>query len=176
MKIENYKLKICSNKGFTLIELLLYLTISGMIIMSVAGFLFLILESKEKNRAILEVEEQGVQVMQIVTQTIRNSEGINSPSQGVSASSVSLDVFNAADDPTVFDVSGGTFRIKEGASSYVSLTNSRVTVSDLSFHNLSRTGTYGVVKVKFTISHVNPEGRNDLDYSKTFYGNASLRQ
>lgn len=175
--IQNTKYKIQdTKKGFTLIELLLYLMIAGILIASVGGFLFLILESKEKNRTILEVEEQGVQIMQIVTQVIRNSEGINSPSQGVSASSASFDTVDAGDDPTVLDVSSGVFRITEGSGSAVALSNSNVTVSDVSFYNLSRTDTYGVVRVQFTVSRINPEGRSEYDYSKTFYGNASLRQ
>lgn len=175
--IQNTRYKIQDTKrGFTLVELLLYVLISAMIIFSVAGFLFLTLTTKEKSKTILEVENQGDQIMQIVTQVIRNSEGINSPAQGVSASSASLDVVNAADDPTVFDVSGGIFRITEGVGSAVGLNNSNVTVSGLSFYNLSRTGTYGVIRVQFTVSRVNPEGRNEYDYSKTFYGSASLRQ
>ncbi|MFC1622915.1 PilW family protein [Patescibacteria group bacterium] len=166
----------CYKKGFTLVELLLYIGIAGAMMFSLVVFAMTLLQSSVKSQTINEVEQQGTQVMQLVNQTIRNAEGINSPAQGVSASSASFDVVSAGDDPTVFDLSLGVFRIAEGVGSAIDVTNSRVTVSGLSFHNLSRTDTPGVIRVQFTVTHDNPEGRNEYDYSKTFYGTASLRQ
>ena len=126
-------------KSFTLIELLLYVSIVGAIIFSVAGFLSLSMQSRVKNQIISEVEQQGVQVMQSLTQTIRNASIISIP----------------------YDISD--------------LYNSRVTASNLSFQNLSRTGTPGTIRIQFTLSHINPSGRNEYDFNKTFYGTASLR-
>lgn len=170
MKIHQKK-----SSGFTLIELLLYVSIIGAAVLSIAGFLSLLMQSRVKNQTISEVEQQGIQVMQIITQTGRNAEAINSPSQGASASSLSLDVVTVANDPTVFDLSSGAIRIKEGVSSAVPLTNSRVTASDLTFQNLSRTGTPGTIRIQFTLTHVNPSVRNEYDFSKTFYETATLR-
>src|SRR4030042_2610598 len=110
-----------SHAGFTLVELLLYVSIIGAVILSMAGFLSLLMQSRVKNQTISEVEQQGVQVMQIITQTSRNAASLNSPTQGQTASSLSLDA-------TVFDLSSGTIRITEGGSP-ISLTNSRVTAS-----------------------------------------------
>ena len=137
-------------KGFTLIELLLYVSIVGAIIVAVAGFLSLRMQSRVKKQAISEVEQQGVQVMQVSTQNGRNATNINFSS--------------------VCDLSGGTIR-----QNTIALTNSRVVASNLTFQNLSRTGTPGTIRVQFTLTHINPEGRNEYNYSKTFYGSASLR-
>ncbi len=137
-------------KGFTLIELLLYVSIVGAIIFSVAGFLSLLMQSRVKNQTIAEVEQQGVSVMQIITQTGRNAADIN---------------FTSA-----FDLSTGIIR-----QDTIALTNSRVAASGLAFTNLSRAGTPGTVRIQFTLTHINPSGRNEYDYSKTFIGSASLR-
>lgn len=126
-------------QGFTLIELLLYVAIIGAIILSVSGFLSLIMSSRIKNQAIAEVEQQGIQVMQTLTQTIRNASTISIP----------------------YDISD--------------LINSRVTVSNLTFSNLSRPGTPGTVRIQFTLTHINPEGRQEYNFSKTFYDTATLR-
>jgi hypothetical protein len=67
-------------------------------------------------------------------------------------------------------------QIKEGTGATVPLTNSKVTVSGLSFKNLTRSGTPGIVQVSFTISRVNTAGRNHYDYQKTFTSSAALRQ
>ncbi len=155
-------------KGFTLIELLLYVSIVGAMVLSVSAFLPLLMQSRVKNQTIAEIEQQGVQVIQIITHTVRNTGSINSPSTGNSAASLSIDT-------TVFDLSGGMIRITEGAGSPVSLTNTRVTASNLTFQNLSRTGTSGTIRIQFTLTHLNPSGRNEYDYNKTFYGTATLR-
>lgn len=163
-------------KGFTLIELLLYVSIVSILLLVTSFFLFAILQSRIKNQTIAEIEQQGLQVMQIITQTARNAEVITSPAQGTSTSSLTLDVITAAADPTIFDIAGGAIRIKEGTSSAVALTNLRVNASALTFYNLSRTNTPGVIRIQFTLTHVNPEGRNEYSFTKTFTASAALRQ
>lgn len=162
--------------GFTLIELLLYVGIASSILLVSSIFLQTLLESRVKNQAIAEVEQQGLQVMQIMTQTIRNAENITLPTIGTNAQSLTLDVANVADDPTVFDVSNQAIRLIEGGGSPIVLTNSRVIASSVNFENLSRLDTPGAVRISFILSHVNPEGRQEYDFSKTFYAGASLRQ
>ncbi len=75
-------------------------------------------------------------------------------------------------------VTGGSgpnaLQIKEGSGGVVALTNDKVTLSGLTFKNLSRSGTPGVVQVSFTISRVNGSGKNEYDYQKTFTGTAAV--
>jgi len=173
-KLKSYKLQ--TNRGFTLIELLLYVSISSIILLVTSVFLSTLLQSRIKNQTIAEVEQQGAQVMQSITQTARNAENITSPAQGASAAALTLDVITGANDPTIFDISGGAIRIKEGTGSAVSFTNSRVTASGLTFQNLSRASTPGTVRIQFTLTHINPAGRNEHNFAKTFIGSATLRQ
>lgn len=164
-----------TQKGFTLIELLLYIAIASIMLLLISAFLAELLQSRVKNQAIAEVEQQGVQVMHLITQTVRNTEGITSPAQGGSDSSLTLDVLEVAQDPTVFYVEDGGIFISEGGGDAEALTNSRVVVSGLTFQNLSRTDTPGTVRVQFILSHVNPEDRNEYRYEKTFVGSATVR-
>lgn len=162
--------------GFTLVELLLYVSIAAIILLITSLFLSTLLESRIKNQTIAEVDQQGIAVMQLITQTARNAEAITSPAVGASASTLTLDVVTAPSDPTIFDLSSGVIRITEGVGSATALTNSHVTASAVTFRNLSRTGTPGTIRIQFTITYVNPSGRNEYNYSKTFIGSASLRQ
>ena len=162
--------------GFTLIELLLYVSIASIMLLAISIFLSTLLESRIKNQAIAEIEQQGIQVMQLIAQTLRNADTINSPATGANASSISINTYTGANNPTVFDLSSGGIRIAEGAGSAVLLTNARVTASDLNFQNLSRASTPGIVRISLTLTQVNPSGRNEYDFSKTFIGSASLRQ
>lgn len=164
------------NKGFTLLELLLYTSLVGILFMSLTSVSVLIFQSRVKNQTIAEVEQQGVQAMQIITQSIRNTENITSPAVGTSAPSMTLDLIGTVNDPTVIAESGTALQITEGVIPAVSLTSSKVSVSNVSFNNISRTSTPGIIKIQFTISYINSSGRNEYDFSKTFYGTAALRQ
>jgi len=156
-------------KGFTLIELLLYIAIASIIVFTTASMLRFTLELRTKNQTIAEVEQEGAQVMQLITQTVRNATAISSPTIGASGASLSVDT-------TVFDLSGGSIRIKEGAGAAVNLTSSKITVSSLNFQNLSRVSTPNIVRVSFTVTYTNSSGRNEYDFTKSFYGSAGLRK
>ncbi len=167
--------RITTQRGFTLIELMLYIGIAATILLAASVLLANMLESRVKNQTIAEVEQQGLQVMEILTQAARNAESITTPAAGASASSLTLNVLDVNDDPTVFSVASGTVRITEGAGSAIALTNSRITVSGFTVQNLSRTNTPGALRVSFVVTYVNSSGRNEYTYSKRFYGSASLR-
>lgn len=163
-------------KGFTLIELLLYVGIASSILFVSTLFLQTLLESRVKNQTIAEVEQQGMQVMHIITQAIRNADAINTPATGNSAVSLSIHTYAATLDPTIFDFSGGAIRIKEGSGNTIALTNSRVTASSLNFQNFSRPSTPGIIRISFILTHTNPSGRQEYNFSKTFSASAALRQ
>jgi prepilin-type N-terminal cleavage/methylation domain-containing protein len=168
-------MKTLGQKGFTLVELILYIAIASMIVVFASVFIHNLLESKTKNQAILEVEEQGVQTLNLVTQTIRNAQSLNSPAAGELSSELSLAVDDAAKSPTVLDVSQKTLRIKEGDSEAVPLTSNRVWVDEIRFRNLSRDGTPGIVRIEFTLSYASSGQSQAYQYSKTFYASAALR-
>jgi len=168
--------KFISKKGFTLVELLLYIAISSTILMISVLFLQMLLESKVKNQTMSEVEQQGLLVMQLITQTIRNSENITLPTIGVSSNSLTLDVLDVNNDPTIFGLLSDSITIKEGAGEEIPITNSRVIASSLNFHNLSYLDTPGIVNISFTLTYKNPENRQEYNFSKNFYTSAALRQ
>ena len=164
-----------TDRGFTLVELLLYVSIASFILLVTSVFLSTLVQSRVKNQTIAEVEQQGLSLMQSMTHAIRNADTINAPAQGTSASALSVNTIVPGNNPTIFDLAGAVLQMKEGAAAAVPLTNSRVSVSGLLFSNVSRPGTPGTVRIQFTLTHMNPEGRNEYDFSKTFIGSATLR-
>ncbi|MDP3724310.1 MAG: type II secretion system protein [bacterium] len=163
-------------RGFTLIELLLASSVIGAMLFVVSGFLVLILQSRAKHEAMIEVESQGMQAVYAITQSIRNADAIINPALASNSTSLSLDMESLNVDPTVFSVSANTLRITEGSGSPVALTNSRVVASGLQFDNLSKNGTPGTIRVQLTLSKVlDPEGRQENAFTKTFFGSATIR-
>lgn len=161
--------------GFTLVELLLYTAIMGILAFSISAFMTYILESRVKNQVIAEVEQQGAQVVEMIAQTARNATSITSPTAGNNAASLTLVVPTASVSPTVFSLSGSAIQMTEGAGSAVALTNSKITASGLSFYNLSRPSTAGTFRFFFTLTHVNPQNKNEYNYSKLFTATATIR-
>tara|TARA_B100000745_G_scaffold162806_1_gene106593 strand:+ start:86 stop:592 length:507 start_codon:yes stop_codon:yes gene_type:complete len=163
------------NNGFTLVELLLYITVASTLLLAVVMFWGSLQEVGVSNSVVSEVNQEATRVMQEITQAVRNAEGITTPSAGGSGATLTLDVVDSGDDPTTYAVSGGILQVTEGSSTY-DLTSSKVTISGLTFENLSRTDTPGVVQISFTLSYNNASGRTEYDYTADYRISASLRR
>ncbi len=161
--------------GVTLIEFLLYIALTSFILVFISVSLSATLQSRVKNETISNVDQEGGQTMAFVMQSIRSALAVNTPATSTSASLLSLHMADSAADPRIFDVASGTMRVIEGAGSPVALTSGRVTISGLTFSNVSRPGTRGVIRVQFTVAHVNPAGKSEYEYAKEFISSASLR-
>ncbi|MDQ5962392.1 MAG: hypothetical protein QG653_199 [Patescibacteria group bacterium] len=165
------------NKGFSLVETLLYVTLVSIVLFSVVLLLSFLTSTRVKNATIYDVNSQGTYVMHVIVNTVRNAESIDFPTASATSSILSLTVSDGMLSPTVFDVSSGTLRIKEGASNPIPITNSHVTVSSLVFQTIAPTSSIDkTVKVSFTISYNNPNNRNEMEFSQSFSGSATLRK
>jgi len=163
--------------GFSLIELLLYIALVAIVLGSVAAFYNLLLVGRVKHATITEVEQQGDFVLQEVLTAVRNAEAITSPSVGSSATTLVLDMYDTAEDPTTIDVNSGVLRVCSGSGcTATGLHSSTLTASSISFTNVSRSGTPGAVTVRFTLDSASASDRYEYTYPKNFYGTASLRQ
>ena len=163
------------SKGHTLIELLLYVAVAGTVLLLATLFVNTLLEARVRGSVIAEVNAQGAHVLETVLQTVRNAEGVTTPLPGANGATLMLDVVAGVDDPTTFSLNGTVLEISEGGGSGVALTNDRIVVSDLHVENLSPTGEHDAVSVRFTVTHVNPEGRYEYTYTQTFEGGAVVR-
>ncbi len=168
---------LSSQKGFTLVELILYVAICSILLLTISSFLSFLLGARVRSQAITEVNQQGFQVMSLMTQTIRNGRSIQSPSMGNSSSTLSITTGDALLNPTVFTMSSSTvITIKEGSKTILPLTNSRVEVSALTFQNVSSaSSTEKIIRISFTIDYLNPLGRSEYSFTKSFSGSATLR-
>lgn len=162
--------------GFTLIELLLYMVLVGIILSATTSFFIITADSRVKSQSVNEVEQQGVQVMNYILQSIRNAEGISAPTIGVTATQLTLTSQTSTLNPTVINLNGTVIETKESTAATVPLTTDEVQASSLSFKNLSRPSTPGTVQVSFTLSRTNPANKNIYKYQKTFISTGTIRQ
>ncbi len=163
------------NPGSTLVEFLLYIAIAGFILLGTSMLLSLFLQSRTKNQTVAEVSQQGIQIIQNITQTIRNAQSINSPGPGASDTTLSVNSINAINNPTIFDLSGNQLRSTKGSGATIALTSSRIEVSNLLFQNVARLNAPDIIRIQFTLTYQNPSGRNEYSFSQNFWGTASPR-
>ena len=161
------------SNGSTFIEVILYVAMSSVVLSLTTGFFLQTLELEAKSKAINEVEEQGRLSMQYMLQTIRSSTGVTAPASGQTDSVLRLLIQNFR-NPSVFQVSNtNQLTISEIGGPSVPITSSKVNISGLSFTNID---AQDIVKVQFTIDYKNPDNRNSMSYSQSFYGSAELRR
>lgn len=157
--------------GFTLIELLLYVSIVGSLLIAVSLFLGLSLDARVKSQTVTEVDQQGTAALEYIASTVRNASAVTTPAPGATTNILAA---NGA-TTTTFSVASNALQVQE-ASTTTSLTNDKVTIQNLQFTNLARSGTHSIIQISFTISRVNPSGTNAYDYTKTFTTSAEVRQ
>lgn len=165
-------------KAFTLVELILYVALASMMVIVVAAYYGSILDVEQKSEAENTVDTEATFLMQSITQNIRNASAITLPTAGNSASSLTLVMTNSAVNPTVIDLNAGDVRITEGVvptATPVSLKSNRINVTSLTFTNLTRSGSSGIIRVAMTVSYNNNTGKQVTTYSETLYDSASLR-
>lgn len=160
--------------GYTLIELLLYIAIVGSLLTVITTFFGTAVDARVKGQTISEVDDQGTAVMDQITQSIRNAVSVTTPSTGSSGSTLTLAESGTGVNPTVYSLSGSTLQIKEGTTAAIPIASGIIQISNLTFTNLARGGTPGIVQISFTISRLNPSNRNQYDYQKTFTGSAEV--
>lgn len=164
-----------NKRGFTLIEFLTYIAIGSIVTLFIGSFIISVFNTRDKSKAVASVEEQGRSAMQVILQSIRNSDTVSAPAVGLSSSMLNLSFVSSTLNPTVFNLSSSTITVSEGGAASLSLITPPVIVTALNFSNISYVGTPGAVRVQFTLKNYNPNNRNAFQYQKTFYGTASLR-
>jgi type II secretory pathway pseudopilin PulG len=169
--------KKCTSKksGFTLIESLMYFSILAILLVVIGSILFQVLLGKIKAETIQEVSQNARIVTERIADRVRNAQSITTPSIGQTSSSLSLSMTDTSKNPTVFDVSNGRLRIKEGSASAQNITSDEVSISALSFTNVSYTSTPGTVRIALTLSASNTSLLKAYTYQDTFYTTVTIR-
>lgn len=164
-----------SRPAFTLVELLLYVAMTAILLVSVSMTHYVTLRSRAKNETVMDVDSAGRNALERISATIRNANAITSPALGATQASLILAMPDSSKNPTVFSLSAGTLMMQEGTGGAIAITPSRVTIGSLSFSNLGRSGTEGIIRTQFTASRNATSARSEYQYSKSFTGSAGIR-
>ncbi|HLC91891.1 MAG TPA: prepilin-type N-terminal cleavage/methylation domain-containing protein [Candidatus Saccharimonadales bacterium] len=175
--MDDQKVKL--QNGFTLIEIILYIGIFSLIIGGIVSLAFLATAARSQNQTRADLNYQGHAAMALIVQTIHDANSITEPAPGNTTSSLTLVMDDPLVDPTVFDTNTHSdytaLQINEGSPALSNdLTNSRVTISNLSFANKSVGAGNKSIMIQFDLTYNNILSRREFDYSQTFSGGATL--
>ncbi len=171
--INFVNLKRNSINGSSLLEVILYVAILSTLVFGVASFINLISVARVKNQTITEVSGQAVQIIEAITRVVQNAKSISNPSTGEESSTLEVVDFN--NNPISIVFSGSDISIDRGSGN-INLNNSRVTVNDFLFKNLSRPGTPDIIQVNFTLTYNTSSLDYFYNYSKTYVTAISINK
>jgi len=160
------------HEGFTLIELLIYLAIFAVISVVTVDLFVTVAKGYSQSEAAGEVQQNLRYSMERISGTIRAATGVNS----ASGSTLDLAMPNPAQNPTIFDLSSGVLRIKEGSGIAKAITSDKVIVDSLTFTAINNPSpAKATVQVNISMSY-NNQGNPDYTFSASNRTTVSLRQ
>ncbi len=165
-----------NQNGFTLVETILYMAIVATLLLAVSFLFAQVLESRTKHQSIAEVEEQGAFVMNAIIREIKNSEGVNFPTPGTSASQLSLQESAPENNPIIFDANNGSVTESVGANNSVSLLAPNVFVSRAVFTNLAASSSPANIRVELTLKYSGGNSQSQYTYEAQFEDSATIRK
>jgi type II secretory pathway pseudopilin PulG len=162
--------------GYTLLEFLIYIAIVGVLVIATTSVMFAILGGQAKLQAIQEVGYNSRAAMERMLLAIRNANAITTPGVGSTSSILILQMPNSSASPTQFLLANGALQMKEGSSATSPLTGDEIVIRNLTFRNLTATGTQGTIRIEMSVSSSNPGGSKEYDANQSFNATASIRK
>lgn len=164
-----------SQSGFTLVEILLYAGIVAIMTTAVSGMLALSLQARVKNQVIESVESGSAIVLDDIATTIRNSDSVGLTTDGNGDAVITVDVFDAAKDPTVYQLNSGVMTKKEGAGAAVDISSSNILLDNFTATNETPAGETGeIITFSFLAQYNGGSTRQEFQYDKSFTSAAQI--
>ncbi|MBU2213453.1 hypothetical protein KKC44_03555 [Patescibacteria group bacterium] len=141
--------------GTSLVELLMFLAFFALCSGILIGVLVSSSEQRTRQQTIASVEQEGMQLLQMLTRRMRRAERIAYPAMGASNSVLVLQLADEVQDPTVIALETGAIKVAEG-NSVRTVSSNGLTISDLTFRNTSVSADAQSSTISFTITKVIP--------------------
>lgn len=122
-------------------ETVIYIGLLSFITSFVIVVLYQMTGSQSQNRNRTEVDGEGNFLMQKMVWALAGAQTINAPATSATGTSLSVNKYNYASNPVVFDLNGRNIRIAKGTSTPAILNSARVYIGQLIFQHLAASGT-----------------------------------
>jgi len=137
--------------GTTLVELLLFLAFFALSSGAVLAFFFSTSEQRIRQQTVMTVDQSGIQLLQILSERIRNAERVIAPAIGSSGTILTLQMPVEEDSPSIFVQQSGSILLV-AHDTPLFLGSERVVVSQFIVRNTSSSTERQSVLVNFTLT------------------------
>lgn len=163
-----------NKKGTTLIEVLLYTIIAGFFVSTISIFAWNALSAKNKNDSLVNVDDSMQIIIEEISKSIRNADSIIVPANKGDISDILVLNYSDGNSKTfIFDNQEVTMQYL--GNSYT-ISSKKTTVDNLTFTNLSKASTPGLIQVNIKMSRKNPNNLNELEAENEIIISESLRK
>ncbi len=153
-------------------EVIIYVLVVGLILGTIGMFLVNLLHARASSQTFSHAITTARMIQDRLTSAMREASAINTGTStfGVDPGTLSLDMVDASDDPTIFSLTedDGQFQLQEGSGAPVALTGEEINITNLVFNNLTGTEDVGIIQVQFTLEAANESGSTFFDYAQSF--------
>jgi len=165
-------------KAFSLVEFILYFALIGIVISAIMGFAIDVIKTRSKTAVLAEVQQNARFGLQRVLQSVRQASALNVGASTLDSDNgvLSLSMLAASNTPTVFDLSGGSLRIKEGSGAATPLTTPSVSVTKLRFTKDNLDGNGTAITTELTVSWKGTNTDQAFVYVTTASSTAVIRK
>lgn len=167
-----------SQRGFNLVELVVYVAIVAIVLLAFSTFAIRLARSHVKAEIVGEVGYNAALIETRINDAMRHAELINTGASvfGSDPGTLSLDMADAAVDPTVFslDADDGTFQVSVDGGAAAPITTEGVLITNLTFTDLTSDEDVGVVLVEYTVQANNPSSDPLFSYEESFQTTARI--
>ena len=161
--------------GFTLPEFLIYIAIVAALLLAATDILLMVLRENAKWQAIAEVNDHTRIALDRMTLAVRNADSITSPLPSATSGQLLLAMADASINPTIFTLGDGAVQMKEGAAATTTITSNGVVIN-LTFQNLTPTGTQGTIGAAIGVRAVASGMQAEYQFIQTVSTTASIQR
>lgn len=122
-------------KGLSLLEIVLYMGITVIVLGLAVLYINFLIFSKHKIEGIYLVDQDMRHISRNVEKFVKSAVSINSPTEGVSANSLSLEMADGPENPTLIYLSDSSLYIQQGLDSARVYNGREVKIKSLIFEN-----------------------------------------
>jgi type II secretory pathway pseudopilin PulG len=165
-------------KGFTLVEFIIYFALLAAMSSVITVFTVDVVRTRNKTEIVTEVEQNVRFSLFKILRATRRATSIDAGGSTFNSDNgvLSLNQDVAAKSPTVFDLSGGAIRIKEGAGAATALTSPDVVVTKLRFSKDSLAGGGKSVTAEVTVRFNTASIDKNFSYTVSASTTGSIRK
>lgn len=168
--------------GFTLVEVLIYISVLTLIVSVTISFFLWISKSSNKTKAARETLDNARRVMEIMTNEVRESNGIYSPTSafGITNSQLSLETVKyLPEDESAsyidFFICEQRLCLKKEGQDPIALTSDMVEIEDFKIYQIATTSTIPSIQINLKVKYKSPSSKPEHQFSINTTSTISLR-